>query len=752
MDPSGKQPNHNRSAGEQDEIAGEAMTELETIPTVHILGGGPSGLSTAFNLTSPTQNPDWRERYNVVVHQLGWRLGGKGATGRDESMACRVEEHGIHMFGSMYSNALHLMNEALAELDDGRTMETEFPPSNFQLATDFYKGRWHGFESGLPHNDDVPWEVAGPVADLSGIVESLLTTVWNILTTQVLPVAGSTAPQESHRHTSVAHFFEHLTGHDSKDRIAEATSILRSLERGAVAATTEGVLDVLKTITSELERAMTDIEDAGDVLRWAFIQIDLLYTVFKGVIADGVWSNGIDCIDDYDYRTWLINHGASDLLMSSSLPQAPTNTCMQYPDGDTTDWPQMSASAFATFILRQMVAPGQAGYFFKIGTGDTVIEPIYQVLKDRGVQFEFFHKVTDLIPSADGTRVEQINFDVQATTVSGGPYDPLFVTPDGVNAWPNKPRFDQLNQGPELQETGVNLESWWADWQSTPLEVTLGPDDVVVVAMPPQAQRFSLASAIGQKEPWTEMISNVRTTASQMLQIWLSAPLEDLGWRKLEGTNRWLGPTYTNPISAFADFTETIQWENWPTESTPQGLIYFSGPLQDPIEIPPFTDHGFPEREVQRVEAMAAQYLRSIGGLLPYSSQQGMEPNSLNFAQLHCLDESALPTGVNRVAQQYTRANVDPNERYTVSAPATLQYRLKAWESGYDNVALSSDAIYTGFNIGSFEGAVMAGQLASLAVSGAPVIEDIYGYQFLHPDAVGPEQAILPAAESRLAA
>jgi len=32
---------------------------------------------------------------------------------------------------------------------------------------------------------------------------------------------------------------------------------------------------------------MTDIDDAGDLLRWAYIQIDLLYTVFKGALGLG---------------------------------------------------------------------------------------------------------------------------------------------------------------------------------------------------------------------------------------------------------------------------------------------------------------------------------------------------------------------------------------------------------------------------------------------------------------------------------
>ena len=48
---------------------------------VAILGGGAGSLTAAFELTA---TPELRERYDVTVYQLGWRLGGKGASGRRE--------------------------------------------------------------------------------------------------------------------------------------------------------------------------------------------------------------------------------------------------------------------------------------------------------------------------------------------------------------------------------------------------------------------------------------------------------------------------------------------------------------------------------------------------------------------------------------------------------------------------------------------------------------------------------------------
>lgn len=718
-------------------------------PTVHVLGGGPSGLSAAFHLTSPKANPDWQSRYDVVVHQLGWRLGGKGATGRSPDRAWRVEEHGIHLFGNMYSNSLHQMHEALTELDNGLTMETEFLPSDFQLVTDFYGGRWHGFDGGLPHNDEKPWLVDSAVASPEALVQSIAGTIKGILEGQELPVPGEMAGPRG----LVGGFMHWLGQNGEQALISTATTLLNDLhlihtqDDGSVDL--DGLLHLMERAVALVDAAMGAISGGSDKLRWVFVQVDLLATAIRGTLADDIVAKGIDSIDHVPYREWLTSHGADELTMQSSLLQAIPNTCMQYPNGDSTTLPQMAASAYLTFILRQVVAPGDAAYFFKVGTGETVILPIYDVLIARGVRFEFFHKITDLVPDATKSRIETIKLDVQATTISGDAYDPIVTIPEtGERVWPSEPRYELLVQGDQMKD--VNVESWWSGWTCSPEEISLGPDDHLIVALPPKAQHYSCQSALLGDADWRTMIDHVETTPTQALQIWLSKPLSELGWRDLDGTNRWLGPAYTNPISAFGDFTESIKHEVWPVGNEPQGLIYFCGVLQDPTEIPDFDDHEFPAQQKQRVRDMAAQYLRQLGGLLPGAGNGQLDANSLDFSLLTCYDETTPVVGENRVDQQYYRANIDPNERYTVSAPGTLKYRLKAWGSSYSNVTLSSDAIYTGFNIGSFEGSVMSGKLASHAVTGAPALDQIYGYDFMHPDVEAAPAPPLPSSTNEV--
>ena len=67
------------------------MNGSEAKKEIAVLGGGAGGLTTAFELTA---TPELRARHSVTVYQLGWRLGGKGASGRNADHGNRIEEHG----------------------------------------------------------------------------------------------------------------------------------------------------------------------------------------------------------------------------------------------------------------------------------------------------------------------------------------------------------------------------------------------------------------------------------------------------------------------------------------------------------------------------------------------------------------------------------------------------------------------------------------------------------------------------------
>jgi hypothetical protein len=62
-------------------------------------------------------------------------------------------------------------------------------------------------------------------------------------------------------------------------------------------------------------------------------------------------------------------------------------------------------------------------------------------------------------------------------------------------------------------------------------------------------------------------------------------------------------------------------------------------------------------------------------------------------------------------------------------------------------MALAGDWIFTGVNIGSFEGAVMSGKLASHALTADPPLADVWGYAFLRNRKDGDNVPMIPAGD-----
>ena len=84
------------------------MTEATKKTKVAVLGGGVSSMTAAFELTD---TPALRDKYEVTVYQMGWRLGGKGASGRNAEYFERIEEHGLHIWFGFYENAFQAMED-----------------------------------------------------------------------------------------------------------------------------------------------------------------------------------------------------------------------------------------------------------------------------------------------------------------------------------------------------------------------------------------------------------------------------------------------------------------------------------------------------------------------------------------------------------------------------------------------------------------------------------------------------------------
>jgi uncharacterized protein with NAD-binding domain and iron-sulfur cluster len=699
---------------------GEHMGEAAGPKKVAILGGGVAALVTAFEITS---QPDWRERFDLTIHSLGWRLGGKCASSRGANG--RIEEHGIHGFLGSYYNALPLMAEVYTAL--GRqpgeplaTFEEAFLPENFLLMWEWRNRalrRWPETlpTNGLPPTDGTPFQTIE--ATLSGALDCLHDLLIG-------------HPAASGAEAALA---AQVTGLVDKAKAALAT--------GAAHGPGHPLIDIHQTEWAALRALILTLVEADDALRHAFIVADYVLALVRGFVADDIGRNGFDSIDDQNWSDWLAAHGAHPLTISSPLALTTTNLSYQYPVGDTTLPPVMAAGAYLHWTLRSFAYLGSCVWQFAAGTGETVIAPLYLVLKARGVKFEFFHKVTALRLSPDGQSVGAVEIDVQARLKDPStPYQPLYPV-KGLPCWPpqrfyDDPRFrDQLVEGEALRAAGVDLESYWTPWTSpAKLTLTAGRDyDQLIFAISIGAIPHLCADLIAARPAWGRMVAGLPTMTTQAMQIWLSKDMTELGWDiPLAPGDTVISATYLNPGDGQAEFRHLIPFEDWPADKTPKSLWYFCGLMSDHDAQPPFSDTAYPEAQNQRVRYQSIQYLQAgMGPLLPGATTDANNPpgDPVGFDFNLLVDTGGDPgVGIARFDSQFWRANIDPTERYVASPPGSTACRLKAWDSGFANMTLTGDWIYTGLNVGSLEGAVMSGKLAAHALSGAPSLATVIGY------------------------
>ena len=124
---------------------------------VAVIGGGCAAISTAFELSRPEHGG----KYAITVYQLGWRLGGKGASGRGPAQ--RIEEHGLHVWMGFYDNAFRLLRECYAELkrDPEKCPIADWrdafvPDPYVGVADRAANGRWLHRIAGFPSADGLP--------------------------------------------------------------------------------------------------------------------------------------------------------------------------------------------------------------------------------------------------------------------------------------------------------------------------------------------------------------------------------------------------------------------------------------------------------------------------------------------------------------------------------------------------------------------------------------------------------------------
>ena len=129
---------------------------------VVVLGGGCAGVAAALHLTGTAE---LRERFAVTLYSQGWRLGGKGASGRAATPDRRIEEHGLHLWMGWYFSAFGMMRDVFDEWQPPANSPFRDCASAFTPFWDITLVERHGGASlpwtiRLPPAPGRPWESA----------------------------------------------------------------------------------------------------------------------------------------------------------------------------------------------------------------------------------------------------------------------------------------------------------------------------------------------------------------------------------------------------------------------------------------------------------------------------------------------------------------------------------------------------------------------------------------------------------------
>ena len=695
---------------------------------IAILGGGVGSLVTAWELTS---TPELRERYEVTLYQMGWRLGGKGATGRnlDPAKGLRIEEHGLHVWLGFYDNAFQVMQDAYAELKERGLA----PNSPFKNWTDAFKPQSFtpvGVGDGSswvpvtwPTNDLEPGihpvtaidairaalEMLGQLIKqvFSGNPLRLLCIAWRMLLIRRAAgklVSGADTANEPHLRTIHHH---------------------------------------LDAMTAQVRKSGRKSGDDGVLAQLALDMLEIGLACLRGFLnpAYGLLKDfDLNRIDDHEFLDWLVANGAPDSiralrdtdgLLAPSQPflRALYDLAFAYRQSKDADGRLLMTADFAAGAALRCcirICTGYKGavlYLMQAGMGEVVVGPMYQVLKDRGVRFEFFAKVKSLRLSENRNWIERVEIERQAD-MADGDYQPLFDV-KGLPCWPSEPFWDQLVDGAALKALGTNFESHWASYPAgyqRPVEtLMLGEDfDKVVLGLSIGAfkdfgngEESPCAELIAVSPDFAAMTGNIGIVPTHAEQLWLTKDLADLGWT--DASPAMVGAV--EPLDVWAAMDGSIPHEDWPGANPPKSLHYLCGPLNTDAFSRPGSDTSVPAIALALVGAKTQAWLENYTATIwPKAVPPGR--NGIDWSLLY----GGSASGPARLSDQFLRANIDPTECCPGTWSGTTQYRRWPGDSGFINLILAGDWTRTGTNTACVESATMSGKAASRAICGSPAV------------------------------
>jgi hypothetical protein len=545
-------------------------------------------------------------------------------------------------------------------------------------------------------------------------------------------------------------------------------------------------LKLMEALAAQTRKLLNDFASIDPKIRMKTEIIDIVLTIMVGLFRDRVLfdDKGLDVINGYDYRAWLTQHGATRTSVKSSFLTGIYDLVFAYRRGDPTR-PALAAGVAIRGALR-MLFTYRGAMFWRIrsGMGDAVFAPFYKVLlegrKVKGsdgkstdastVQFHFLHELEEVAfkaPEKGSRYVSSLKFKTYGDWSKLD--DCSRAALDDFGCWPDAPavRFGEaIKAGNGTRELHVKTHF-------DGVIFAMGIDEFKKACI--DEAHFENADA---KLPaqWAAMCGQVKTVATKSAQVWLDKDLEGLGWYRGSGIFTALACSF----DTWADMTHTLATERaWRATagkaskfSAARSVAYFCATM--------------PESEIKAARAIAQNVAKqkstpralieeiavTTGIPVDDALRAGIAPKldellnnlgpapSSSAARKEFVDHltnlllkakvdsdltnmlindikpiwpAALAGGSAKSFEigRYVQANFEGCDRYTLSLPGSLVYRISPLDRSVENMTIAGDWTACGLDTGCVEAAFMSGMLAAHAISGAPDLESIIGYD--HP-------------------
>lgn len=691
---------------------------------IAVLGSGIGSLSAAYYLAKSNQG------HKIVVYQMGWRCGGKGASGRplDPKKGGRIEEHGLHMWSGLYDNAFRVMRECfeLLKYEPGLPLQTwrdAFTPHSSIVMYEKWKNQYLPWPVVAPTNSKLPGD---PKSSLFlGLYDYLIMILQFVSWFRGKNDDSGNKPlQPPLFYTAIASLLYvvlwpiwHLLLLFVK--VLNFLGVLNFLLLGMGVIVRLFMGLVWWVIKPKLDQT---------TLRRLWMSLNFGYAHFNGLVKSNALKNGLDPLDSFNYRDWIGKYMWPDYIDSESITlNSPFTRFLydaqfSYEDGNL-NLPNLGAGASVRTLLRMALTfKGSILWRMEGSMGEVVFVPLYQALQKLGVEFKFFSQITDLECDPSFKSVQKIKGLTQAKPKSTA-YHPLFWV-KGIQAWPSEPFWEQLENGDELRKS-AQFENP-KNTIGTPFELVKGVDfDEIVYGFPIECIKTVGASIVAAKPQWQACLRYLKTVPTQAFQAWMNQPQ---GYLDTAGQGQALAVTYgATPLNTMANMSFLISRENWERGTDPSqypsSLFYFCGPLAAPKDVP-FNDVTL---VTQNVKALLKD---KMGVWMPGSTIPAHSPGSPFDTKLLVDPSGADPSSNDRISAQYLRQNTTPSELFTLTNVGSTPYRLAAKDSGLDNLFLTGDWTANTFNLANIEATVMSGMLCSHAMCAYPPLDEITGLGF----------------------